>query len=652
MNRLSTSFDLRFLKEADVDFVIVSDSHDCPPNHAAVGEFPSRAKQRTRADAAFRAAAGMGARYLFHLGDLVQLYPGAPGFEVAFERALVRMEKSGFSPCVLVPGNHDVGDKPDATMPTHPVTDEALAFFHHRFGPSYRSIDAGKVVFITLNSQVMGSGLAEEARQHAWLVKELGRHRGRRIIVLLHLPPYIKESGEPATGHYDNLDRPSRRALLALLEKAGVALLVAGHVHHRFENRFGGVRLVTAPSPAFTRPGYGHLFASPPRSERGRDDRPKLGFLYGRVRKERLDLHFLRTDGAQQTVADAPSTVVTPLAGDLARSPLGIDLLSPLSNSCELPAVFPAIIRQPARNDYPLLACEELGIGQLRVTVEDLRDPGQRMALERLRSLGVRIVAWQLACEEALEEAAETIPWELVDEWGLCLPGGVLTREIVAYARKLGERGLPVSWSPVFPFEPASGKQHPRPRMAFRCEEIAPFLDLAAGAGLTVSRLVVVPQAAGKAASAFPQLGLDVLLHLGEGSEPLADRVASLLLQAACFPGLRIYLGPLVELDRTMDCYSGLLDPLQNPTPLFHVARMLNAILFSDDAAAEAISPFRVRSASGKEWRYIPRGAEAPDAAGATLYRLQSGSVETMAGADTLYAGEPLLIETTSDPLS
>ena len=57
------------------------------------------------------------------MGDVVQEYPESAGFVPALDQALEQMAACGVQPR-WVAGNHDLGDKPDPTMPTHPVTAE------------------------------------------------------------------------------------------------------------------------------------------------------------------------------------------------------------------------------------------------------------------------------------------------------------------------------------------------------------------------------------------------------------------------------------------------------------------------------------------------------------------------------------------------
>ena len=85
-------------------------------------EFPSRAQQSQRAGAALRLVAALEPDFVVHMGDVVQEYPESAGFVPALDQALEQMAACGVQPRWVV-GNHDLGDKPDPTMPTHPVTD-------------------------------------------------------------------------------------------------------------------------------------------------------------------------------------------------------------------------------------------------------------------------------------------------------------------------------------------------------------------------------------------------------------------------------------------------------------------------------------------------------------------------------------------------
>jgi hypothetical protein len=55
------------------------------------------------------------------------------------------------------------------------------------------------------------------------------------------------------------------------------------------------------------------------------------------------------------------------------------------------------------------------------------------------------------------------------------------------------------------------------------------------------------------------------------------------LLGTAAVPGSRLFIGPLLDMDRTMDVRHGLLDPLCNPRPVFDALRCLNSVLSAAD---------------------------------------------------------------------
>ncbi|HKJ59024.1 MAG TPA: metallophosphoesterase, partial [Halobacteriales archaeon] len=130
-------FDRSLLPEADFEFVLLSDTHYMLEDAEAV-EFDSRRLQTSRTAHALELAAALDPAFVVHLGDLVQEFPGSDGFDDAIAEA--ERQFRGFPADVHhVAGNHDVGDKPDPTMPTQPVTEASLQAYHDRFGSSWYS---------------------------------------------------------------------------------------------------------------------------------------------------------------------------------------------------------------------------------------------------------------------------------------------------------------------------------------------------------------------------------------------------------------------------------------------------------------------------------------------------------------------------------
>jgi hypothetical protein len=596
---MHSPFDIRFLEAANFACVVVADTHHMLAGAEGGAEFASRSRQSARAEQAIRLAASLRVDCAFHLGDLVQEFPGTRGFAASVEEVRACFAREGWQP-IIVAGNHDVGDKPDATMPTEPVTAEGLRGHEERFGPSWHSLDRGPFHLVVLNSQLFNTTHPERAAQQQWLEADLASAAGKRILIFLHLPPFLHEPDEPGLGHYDNVGEPDRAWLLGLCRRFAPEHVFAAHVHWRFRSRLGRTTFETAPSTSFTRPGFGHLFVSTSAPEQGRDDAPKLGFLLLRGVDARLDVHLIRTRGellpAEPASHPAPSRLVTRTTAGLPHSPLGVSLAGPLANVTEVPEAWPSAIRQRVRNDYPLLALEELGVRHLRAPLHDLADTLQQERLALMQAAGCTLTAtaiWEgpevLTRFEARGQAAET--------WELRLPGGAVPREALRWllecARANEKR---VALSPVLPNERVPGKQHRRTRCAYYVSELRGLSEELERLALHVDRVLICSEP-GQAPCGFyrslaslpelPALGKVDLFVVAAPVDPAsaAYEQAAHLFGAAPRPEARVYFSPLVELDRTMDRAAGLLDTLCNPQPAFHALRCLNTLLFHRDVA-------------------------------------------------------------------
>ena len=242
-------FDKSFLPSAQLEFVLISDTHYMLDTGDRPVEFESRRKQTSRAEVALKLAASLRADFAIHLGDIAQEYPGTERFRQAREEALRQMERCSLD-ARLVPGNQDVGDKPDPTMPTRPVTPESLGRYHAMHGRSWYSFNRSGGHFVVLNSQILNTGLPEAQVQRDWLERDLRLNRESRAFLFLHLPPYLWDGDEAGLGHYDNIDQPARAWLMDLVRRHNIELLAAGHVHFAFFDRIGLTRFHTIPAHA------------------------------------------------------------------------------------------------------------------------------------------------------------------------------------------------------------------------------------------------------------------------------------------------------------------------------------------------------------------------------------------------------------------
>lgn len=445
---------------------------------------------------------------------------------------------------------------------------------------------------MALNSQIMNGGLPAEQEQQSWLEEDLAANAGGPVVIFLHLAPFLVRRDEPWLAHYDNIGQPARGWLLDLIERHDVRLLFAGHSHFQFVNKIADATSYVCPSTSFTRPGFSEMFSSAAPPERGRDDTAKLGFFLVRLHEDRPRVHVIHTNGFEGIPDEDRQTVVTRLPSDLPHSPLGVFARHPIAPFGDVPVAWPSMIRQPMRNDYPLLACLELGARHLRVPASDLTDSIQRERITLLRESGVAVTAvwiWSADLDLATEAHEGT---DLLDSVELQIPGTLLPDPTLLRDLTQALR-VPLSISPLMPRDIVPGKQHARARIGYRSAELTDLDDHLESNQLKLDRIVVRVDGGQspwdvmrEASRHFPVRcvdRIDWLVELATTDErEQSVRVAKALCAAALQPGCRLFLDPLMDLDRTMDATFGLINRMSNQHPAFNVARMLNSLLFRD----------------------------------------------------------------------
>src|SRR4051794_6933303 len=128
-------------------------------------------------------------------------------------------------PVFYVPGNHDVGNK---IIPGKggTVTEERVAQFEKKLGPSFFAKTAAGVRVIGINAPILGSGFAREKQMWSFLEKELAQPSQAPSIVFSHYPAFTKEADEGG-GDYWNMEPAPRKHLLALLKSGGVKTMLS-----------------------------------------------------------------------------------------------------------------------------------------------------------------------------------------------------------------------------------------------------------------------------------------------------------------------------------------------------------------------------------------------------------------------------------------
>ena len=587
-------FNKSFLPKALFEFVIISDSHYMLDPGGASLEFENRRKQSARREVALRMAAALAPEFVVHNGDMVQEYPdNLERFYRSMDESLEQVRACGVEP-YYVAGNHDIGDKPDPTAPASHVSREVLDWYHRRFGQSWYSFDQGDCHFVVLNSQIMNGTLPDAAEQEAWVEKDLAEHAKKRLFILLHMPPYLFDETEPSRGHYDNLADPARTWLLDLVRVYRVEMLVAGHVHFAFFDHLAETRYAVLASPVFTRPGFSCLFAGPPPPERGRNDVPKFGFYLMRVRPDNTDIHFIRTAGGEKFSPNTEERLITRVSGTLPHSPLGITLSQPLSTIAEIPRAWPAAIREKVRNDYPLLACMEMGVGYVRAPLTDFLDTFQRGRLEILRKEGMKLNAVVISSEEvdilgAMSEVRPRIDGLEIQMAGTLYPSEKCI-EVIKVLQK--QFGVPVTLSPIVCREATSGKQFPRFRLGYTPQEILSLNQFLMANGVAISRTMCKLNTDESVCNQIQEIAeITPLSHISHvdfslefsatNDQTNANLAAEGLFLMTTLPGSRIYFEPFSDLDRTMDVTHGLLDTFCNPRSVSRTLQSLNTIMYS-----------------------------------------------------------------------
>lgn len=139
-------------------------------------------------------------------------------------------------PVYYIPGNHDVGQKPTA---------ETLDFyFKHYQTDKFAFVHKG-LKFIGINSNLINSGIEQEAIQYDWLKKQLSNQQkpSKRTIVFSHHPFFISDINE--NNNYSNIHMPKRLEYMQLFKDNGVSMVFAGHYHNNALAKYDGIEMIT-----------------------------------------------------------------------------------------------------------------------------------------------------------------------------------------------------------------------------------------------------------------------------------------------------------------------------------------------------------------------------------------------------------------------
>ena len=140
--------------------------------------------------------------------------------DLAFAAGLLRDLPA---PLLVLPGNHDVGSDP-RTMPKQPVDAARLARFRRLAGEDMWVCDLPGWRLVGLNTEIMGTGLAEEAAQAGFIAAAAAGIGDRCLAVFLHTPAFTTAPDDPAFDYW-SVAPEARAALLPLLDHPGLRLV-------------------------------------------------------------------------------------------------------------------------------------------------------------------------------------------------------------------------------------------------------------------------------------------------------------------------------------------------------------------------------------------------------------------------------------------
>jgi len=150
-------------------------------------------------------------------------------------------------PVLSVPGNHDVGDRPE--IRADQVIDDARIGTFRRIAGADRWIrDIPGWRLIGLNAMLFDTGHPEEEAQFQWFAEAV--ETDTQIAVFMHKPLFIDHADEGPRGYWTARPDPRKR-FLEIVGGRNLKLVASGHLHIARERMFDGVTHIWGPASSF-----------------------------------------------------------------------------------------------------------------------------------------------------------------------------------------------------------------------------------------------------------------------------------------------------------------------------------------------------------------------------------------------------------------
>jgi 3',5'-cyclic AMP phosphodiesterase CpdA len=162
--------------------------------------------------------------------------------------------KAFLPPVRFVPGNHDVGGK--WTPGGDPEADSLTKAYEAVAGRSYYSEVVAGVRLVAVNASILGGSSEIASAQGEWLDKEAMGRRQAVGVLLIHYPLFLERPDEPG-GDYWTVEPEPRARVLDFIRKAGIKVVVSGHLHRPIVLTRDGVTYAGALAVSFGLPPEG-----------------------------------------------------------------------------------------------------------------------------------------------------------------------------------------------------------------------------------------------------------------------------------------------------------------------------------------------------------------------------------------------------------
>ncbi|UXX84776.1 metallophosphoesterase family protein [Roseovarius pelagicus] len=578
------------------EVALVSDTHVNEREDFSASPYPANAEANPRARHVFAQIAQSDAAFAVHMGDMINPVPELPSYAQAAEN-FHSIAGALSIPLHLVPGNHDIGDKPVDWMPAGMVNAQNIAIYEQHFGKHFYSFDHADVHFVVLNASLINSGDPAEATQKSWLEKDLQSSQGQRTFFFIHYPLYVSDPAEPTS--YDNIDEPGRSWLLGLIERHKPEALFSAHVHNFWYDMYGETAMYVMPSTCFVRHDYSEMYRIDGGDQFGRNDAAKLGFVTLEIYETGHVTHYHRTYGRclAEDALDEPASYPRTHVKRTTLPRVSVDMRHSWAEEMTVApsGAVDEFRRKTARNDYPVMALWEMGLSGMRVPVQDLLDDKVRRRMTLLRPLGHRFHVYMYDLPDSATAQALTDHADLIDRLEVVISWDQRKSLLPAILALKEATGVPLLLSRVNRKDAAKtsgGRYNHLISHGFSLDEMDELADFAVAQGAAIDGFVfsisreVDPHPAITRLDEFGERTgkLPVLYVKSTTGSPWADfcddranalRIGEAVMAATGATHTHVVLDTFADADRGYFVRTGLVDRRFNPRL---AGRMLTAL--------------------------------------------------------------------------